>query len=58
MLTVVQRAGVFRCVASVAGMPHSLNSTGRAIVVGRGTVRGMAQYPPVRVVAAACGGVA
>jgi hypothetical protein len=58
MLTAVQRAGVFRGVASsVAGMPRLLNSAGPAIVVlGRCTVRGMAQYPPVRVVAAACGG--
>jgi hypothetical protein len=59
MLTAVQRAGVFQSVASVAGMPRSLNSAGPAIVVvGRGSVRRMAQYSPVRVVAAACGGVA
>ena len=53
MLTAMQLTGVCRGVARVTGMPRLPNSsTGPAIVVGRCTVRGMAQYSPVRVVQA------
>ena len=57
MRTAKQLVGVCRSVVRVAGMPRSPYSAGPAIVVGRCTVRGMAQYSPVRVVPPECGGV-
>ena len=49
MMLTTMLPGVCRGGVRVAGMPRLPNSSaGPAIVVGRCTVRGMAQYPPVR----------